>query len=126
MKTKNQFKVLTLIGGDWDDVWTVSDAKGTRPMRFCALWEAQDEIKDHCETCREAVKRGDMQGPADKPEDFRIVCPNQERNGWVLYPIQPTAKGGFVEDLKLIQSLVGSAMYETKFTANTYFIRRVS
>lgn len=128
--TKQLFRVEMLFSYGWDDAgWNVDDGSGPKPERFTSVTAANEEIADHCRTMRGAIRAGDMQGPADKPEDFRVV-PTMDgqkkhlRGGWSVYPIAPNAVGNFVEDLGVIASLLGSILYITKLRDGVYYIRR--
>jgi hypothetical protein len=63
-----RFEVRTLIGGMWENVWTVGR---NTPMTFETWEEAEAELKDH----RESLKEADM----DDDDEYRIQQASKEK-----------------------------------------------
>lgn len=66
----------------------------------------------------------DLQDALDTGRAMAKDNPQADRYGWVRYPLAPNAVGNLVEDLALIQRLIGSALYESKQIDGVLFIRR--
>lgn len=71
-----RFEVLTLIGHDWENVWTVEG----EPLTFATYVEAVEELVDHLAECTKAYRAGDMREPLTLDE-YRIV-PCDQPDGW--------------------------------------------
>ena len=66
--TAQRWEVLTLVGDDWDNVWSIDD----EPWTFASYTQAEEEIYEHIRDCELAVDEGDM---IDAPtrDEFRIA-----------------------------------------------------
>ena len=63
-----RWEVQTLIGNDWENVWTCDD----EPETFASHYEADAILAEHLRDCRMAVDAGDLDDMPDRDE-FRIV-----------------------------------------------------
>ena len=63
-----QWEVLTLIGDDWDNVWSIDD----EPEIFESAAEADAALAEHLRDCQLAVDEGDM-SDAPTRDEFRIA-----------------------------------------------------
>ena len=63
-----RWEVLTLIGNNWENVWSTDD----EPWTFASYAQAEEEIYEHIRDCELAIQAGDM---TDAPtrDAFRIA-----------------------------------------------------
>ena len=97
----SKYKVLRNYAYGWDDGF-FSDDNGEVPTLFDSKKEAEDDIKEHIEDIKSAIKSGNMdEDSLELREDFKIV-PSTDRsygihNSYLLMVMKIVTRG---KDLK--------------------------
>tara|TARA_R100001510_G_C7646346_1_gene203639 strand:- start:193 stop:420 length:228 start_codon:yes stop_codon:yes gene_type:complete len=74
-----KYIVENYIGNDWEIAFFLEDEKGRNPLTFETIEDAQKEINECIESCRDAIKQGYMIGPIEGKEYYRVKEYNATR-----------------------------------------------